>query len=348
MSGEAERAELAARGASEPGPATLAPAQVEALVAMMQRAVTLLETLPRLERTIFEQSQSIDALEARIAHAEETTKAGLKSARDEVSFMGARLIPATMAAVIGEVQDIRLLLEEATRGATTATKPVVGGPGRLAIEPGPSPAPTGDSSAGGLERTAPADPAEGSGGAPLLSVSGEAAAQETSAAGAAEGYPEVEAANAPLDVTPAAASGAAFDGFSIEFDDLDDQSAPAATEDPPAAVSRSTLTNTEIAELESLRAHAERSVEATLRLDRDPFKSNVVSRVNFPAESGWTAEPGAVAGANPDSSDPALEPERESFEARLARLRAEKRDERAEREETAARNKPWLARLFRR
>lgn len=345
MSGEAERAELAARGASEPGPATLAPAQVEALVAMMQRAVTLLETLPRLERTIFEQSQSIDALEARIAHAEETTKAGLKSARDEVSFMGARLIPATMAAVIGEVQDIRLLLEEATRGATTATKPVVGGLGRLAIEPGLSPAPAGDASASELE---PPGAAEGNGAAPSLTATGEAATYETSAAGAAEGYPEVEEAQAPLEPTPKLASDAAFDGFSIEFDDLDDQSDPATTGDPPAVASRSTLTNTEIAELESLRAHAERSVEATLRLDRDPFKSNVVPRVDFPAGFGWTAEPGTVASPDPDSSDPAPEPERESFEARLARLRAEKREERAGREEIAARNKPWLARLFRR
>ena len=148
MSGEAERAELAARGASEAGPATLAPAQVEALVAMMQRAVTLLETLPRLERTIFEQSRSIDALEARIARAEETTKAGLKSARDEVSFMGARLIPATMAAVIGEVQDMRLLLEKTTQAPAPAAQPAAVGPSRLAIEPSPSPVPTGDAPAG--------------------------------------------------------------------------------------------------------------------------------------------------------------------------------------------------------
>ncbi|HEX2864732.1 MAG TPA: hypothetical protein VHN99_09200, partial [Deinococcales bacterium] len=292
-----------------------------------------------------------------------------------------------MATVIGEVQDLRQELHQALQAVATAAKPAPrpstpAGPGLLTIEPVPAheepPAPARDEPATAApgnaaplaevrppQPLAPADPEavslppapypeagpEPVGVPPEATAVPEAEPALPAAPAEPEGFMEPEpAATHRIDpeVVAVRESTAEFDGFELDFDDLD--------EAPGAPGPRTALTETEIAELEAIRAHAERSVEATLRLEPDPFKSNVVppEMEAPPATGAGEGLPAAAEPARPAAPESAAslfeEPERESFEARLARLRSEKQEERERiaREEAGTRGKSWLGRLFRR
>ena len=95
-------------------PGQLSPERVEALVAMLGRAVTLLETLPRLEASVAEQaarlqgmSERLERLEGAAAGMAVETAAAVADLKREVSFVGTQAIPGTMAAVMGDLAALR-------------------------------------------------------------------------------------------------------------------------------------------------------------------------------------------------------------------------------------------------
>jgi hypothetical protein len=122
------RVDLARRADESPAPLPdLTPARMEALVAMLSRAVSLLETLPRLEASIeshgerlAELSAKVERLESASASASQDTRQAVTDLREEVAFVGTQAVPSTMAVLLGELNALRGEVREAAASVAPA------------------------------------------------------------------------------------------------------------------------------------------------------------------------------------------------------------------------------------